>query len=431
MDVVLKKLIMANRLGCQFDLAYTLVSMILLTPVPRAIEANAWVSPAHEFNLPRAASIRGMIPEFTSGQAYYPRPSTVHTWENYKVNPERLYIHSVAITEAVYTGLFEVMTNGIHSMESSWYNLGIQGAGNLNPYRVVMECASLRFGKAFELKWDTVAGPDIVSELLTSEQVAQRDVNVNLGDNYEGYEVFTRTTGTKTITSIRARYARPVLFPVLSMGINDNRYYLNALNYETHMTYDYVRQTYTSNSASDTNKMLVALRVAGYDATAIDVFNGRRHRNWAANSNGQVMPDVRDNGVYNLFIIERSSIVKRKKSWADISFAGDKLSIKVSITPKTYATFLNGKLTSTVARRYSPVIEMPIPSSSVNMSTAVIRTNARLTKYMYKDFQLKESVDAEVIPSRSVPVGTAELHSTEEMGAGQELAATTEEPEEA
>jgi len=81
-DVVLKKLIMNNRLAAQFDLAYAMVVMAMYTPLPRAVEANAWVSPTHTFAIPRAGSVRGLIPEFLLGTPYNPRPASGITWEN-------------------------------------------------------------------------------------------------------------------------------------------------------------------------------------------------------------------------------------------------------------------------------------------------------------------------------------------------------------
>ncbi|QJW70338.1 coat protein [Erysiphe necator associated totivirus 7] len=428
-DTVIKKLVMANRIGAHFDIAYSLVVMSMFTPVPRSIEANAWVSPSHTFNVPKACSIRGLIPELTSGIAYYPRPSTLATWEMYKADPYRMYIHGIAVCEATYAGLFEVITSSSGNMENGWYNLGIQGVNDMQPYRVILECCSLRFGKQFDIKWDTVAGPDIMSELATSEAIRQRDIPISVVGDASGYETYTRVTGNRTVTKIRSRLAKPVVFPVLSMGINDDRYYMNSLNYSAKMDYDVRSKSFTTNDNSVANKMLLALRVGGYDASVYDAMSGKRYKNWAANANGHVMPDIPGAGAANLYVMPLSSLLKRSKNWIDIIPSGRSLEIGVVLKPKTYALFNNGKLTYSNVKMYHPNVLMPGTIKDTPIATAVIRTSAKLSQYFYQDFLLEE-VDVQEDPtSQSVPVGTAALLASDTVieQAGQEVTSEVEE----
>ncbi|QJW70336.1 coat protein [Erysiphe necator associated totivirus 6] len=408
-DSVIKKLVMANRIGPHFDIAYALVVMSMFTPVPRSIESNAWVSPSHIFNIPKASSIRGMIPELTSGVAFYPRPSSLATWEMYKTDPYRMYVHGLAVCEATYAGLFEVITASRGNMENGWYNLGLQGVNDMQPYRTILECCSLRFGKQFDIKWDTVAGPDIMSELATSEVIKQRDIEIEVVGDHSGYETYTRVTGNRTVTKIRSRIAKPVVFPVLSMGINDDRYYMNSLQYEAKMDYDARSKSYTTNDNRVANKMLLALRVGGYDATMYDAMTGKKYKNWAANANGHVMPDIPGTGAANLFVMPMHTLIKRAKNWIEIIQSGRQLDIKVKVNPKTYALFNNGKLTYSNVKVYNPNILMPGTIKDVPISTAVVRTSAKLSQYYYQDFLLDEVDVIEDPTSQSVPVGTAAL----------------------
>nr|WAK77569.1 MAG: capsid protein [Totiviridae sp.] len=414
-DVVLRKLVANNRLDAQFDLAYTLLAAVIYTPLPRAVEANGWVSPNIDFNLPRAGSVRGMIDEFTQGNAFQPRPTAMLTWETYKLQPTRLTLHAIAMTEALYTGLFEVLTNRNNDLAGSLAALGLYGSGSLKPYRFMMECASYRFGKRFELKWDAKAGPDFTRKLLSTSDVVQNQIEVSVVGDASGYEMYTDTVAGMKVNKIRARAVKPVLFPVLSLGINDDRYYLNALDYNVDVTYSNMYRGLFAKTAKDANKFMSIMRIGGWDVVCHDTISGAGYRNWAANSNGQVMPMVTDTTGMSSFIMPIAKISRREHSWMDIPRLNSDMNLRIQMRVKSYAIVINGKLVNMECDVYKPIQHVPRIYSEGAATEVTIMTRGDMSNYEYSDFILALGVTREQPESLSEPVGIMKLQHTEQL----------------
>lgn len=388
---VIKKLIITNRVETAFDQAYFWLTTSLFTPIPRAAEANAWVDPVQKFRLPVSGSCRGLVREMTMATPYSRMPSANVTWTNFKTSPERLVVHGIAITEAVYTGVFELMTNKIGRFEDVLPLLGLLDAGGDCPYKFLASCASYRFGREFELRHDTLAGPDLITPILNAENAQPRQVIMTLSGDASDY-LFTRTViGGQERIRIIARNARPVLHPVLSLGINDDRYYLNAYDYSATLFGNASSKRYITASPTDANKVMSILRIGGYDAELFDMANGRRYKNWAANSNGQVMPMVAANpdGV-NAYTIPWHTLGRRKHHWINLDPKHGQVTMRVRLSPITYALYTNGVSQRPDVTHYVPVTSVPDIWDQTKSAGFIFRTVPNLGRYSYKDFLISE-----------------------------------------
>lgn len=388
----IRKLVFNNRLEVSFDMAYSTLAAIMFSPLPRAIEANAWVTPNLEFYIGKAQSVRGMVKELTSGPAFSKVPSANLTWETYKANYPRLFIHATAFTEAIYAGLYELVTYKSDNFEATMAQLGLENAAANSPYNFAMACAAYRFGKEFELKQTSAMGPDFAAPVLSAQYGQAREINVMAVGGTAGYTLITERVGDKPVTRVMPRYARPAMFPLLSLGINDDRYYLNALNYTTRFWYDRVNKTLDFDDATEVNKAMAILRIGGYDAVVFDPREKVYHANWAANSNGQVMPQLRPGKAVKFpYSMRVADITKRKHNWLKLPTMDGEVSINIKISPVDYAAYRNGCTVRAFCRRYEPVLTVPDRMAADTAATFVYRTKRRLGDYHYKDFIIAET----------------------------------------
>jgi len=289
-DIVMRKYVFANRVTSDFDLAYLTVVNSIFAPLPRSAEAHGWVSPIGKIFMPRVASIRGFMPQLTQGSPFEPHPDRALTWAGYANQPDRMLIHAIAATEAFYTGLFEILTANPDGVENSLYSMGITSFETSTPYKLFCEAVSYRFGKPFDLLWDTHTGVDCFSHLLATTPLANEVIAEVVDNNIQGYEVYELLHRGERTVHLVCRELKPALFPILSMGINDDRYFNNSLEYSTSLFYDPYTHELTTVSSDDANKAMSLFRLGGINATMYDSSTGRALRNWAANSNGQVVP---------------------------------------------------------------------------------------------------------------------------------------------
>nr|QIP68068.1 coat protein [Erysiphales associated totivirus 13] len=414
-DTILTKFVTANRLEAQFDMAYHFVVSAMYKPIPRSIETHGWLSPIDAALIPRASTMRGLVAALTSGQPYMPRPDACLTWENYLRYPRRIYTHAIAFTESVYAGFFEVMTASDISQNARLQTIGIYGYSDASPYRVSLECMAYRCGNSFDMPWHTGVGVDFYSH-LTSGNNSQHEIEIRAKGELDGYDVYTKMIDEKEVQFIRSRVMRPAIYPLLTMGVNDQRFYLNAHDYKTTLTYRAETDSLSSSSGTDMNRALNILRLGGYDATAIDMFTGVKYKNWAANSDGHLMPEVKPGasgtGAYSIPV---SHLRKRENSWINLECISHDLTMGVSTKVLSYDVKINGRDLYSFVCNYKPVTSDSgsIKAQHVNLFLQSIGKDKPTQSYNYADFILT-SVHEGPTPARlpSVPLG---MHMSRSM----------------
>jgi hypothetical protein len=199
------------------------------------------------------------------------------------------------------------------------------------------------------------------------------------------------------------------------MGINDNRYYINSLRFSAKAIYNPQTDSLLLPDTQNANRMLNALRIGGYDASVIDPHTGIKHWNWAANSNGQVMPMLVSNMDFPInYILPCHTLRRRQRSWMNLGWMTRGVTIEVSMEPKGYVAYVSGERIVTRGAPYVPIVRVPKPFAESQAATFVITTNDGRLNYQYADFSLAER---DVPPDRTersaAPVATKVLLSTE------------------
>nr|UYL95681.1 MAG: capsid protein [Dali Totiv tick virus 1] len=414
---VLRKYVFANRVANDFDLAYLTVVNAMYAPLPRCAEAHGWLSPIGNINLPKVSSIRGFMRLMTQGSPYEPQPDKLLTWANFLKEPERIHIHAFAATEAFYTGLFEILTANKHGIEDSLMTLGINSVANCTPYRMFCEATSYRFGKSFDINWDTNCGVDCYSHLLATTPI-QHEILATVTDNMaDGYEVYQVKHKDTKLVSVVSKDVKPALFPVLSMGINDDRYFINKKEYEVTLYHDPINETLSTVSSDDANKAMSIFRIGGYNATLIDRLTNKAMRNWASNSNGQVIPVLPPGLVgVSTYQFPTKYLNQRKNHWMTLPNIVEKLTMNVKIEVKGYVIMLNGKIVSGFMPPYKPIKVYPKAMTASNMTVIPLKTDPSLLKYRYQGFRLAASqVEAPVVHLHSLSMDTTDLQSSDPL----------------
>lgn len=387
----LQKLVGENRVQSQFDLAYMLLAQSVFAPVPRAAEANAWVVAQYNMVLPCASSVRGANRAFTSGIPYQPRPAACTTWKKWTANRNRIFVHAAALTEAAFTGIFEVLTSAEIGIEGTLAEIGLTPSGPSARTRAFIEFASYRFGSSFRYCWDTSTGVDLIQPILKAMQHGESKVTIQKVGLTDGYSIISERVGEKEIDRLIARELRPVLFPVLSYGVNDDRYYLNSLHYSSELFMTPAGQGLVKGS-DQASKFMSIMRLGGFDVTLSDGFT--QHKNWAANSNGHCMAipptEVNINRDYQF---SRSQICMRKMHWMDDAWmTRGKIKLSVDIKPYGYVLFHNGSQAIMDVKNYVPIgpDDKLVRESEVLGLTVV--TNEGKMPYRYSDFLFRQTL---------------------------------------
>nr|QIP68045.1 coat protein [Erysiphales associated totivirus 1] len=418
---ILYKFVVANRVEAQFDIAYHMIVTSMYKPVARCVETNGWLSPVDMISLPQAESVRGVAAEITSGRPYTPRPDAVLTWSNFQRNTRRIYVHAIAVCEAMYTGIFEILTSTNIDNCDRWQIVGIHGVSDAVPYRVINECLAFRLGKSFETPWRTRVGLNFYSHLL-SHSPAQQQIPVDVVGDATGYDIYEREVNTIKTKFIRAKSMRPALVPILTIGIKDNKYFTNFINFEGSLEYDSVDRTLFTTSGTDMSKMMLAMRMGGYNMKVYDVKTGRSYLNWAANSDGHSMPEIRPGGIGSgMYVCPVDGIQKRKHSWINFDNVTQRLRIKIGMDVKGYVVYANGQPMYTYNAQYIPVTKVSptVTADDVNIFMQRVGVLPDDYSYCYSDFILASANKQEdPMFAPSVPMGYGMLRSMEIAMAG-------------
>lgn len=239
------------------------------------------------------------------------------------------------------------------------------------------------------MAWETGCGADHLSHLLYSV-VSQREINLTtVKDTDLQYKIFEAETNNGKVYRLLAPTAKPALFPCLSMAVNDNRYYINETSYSVNLSYIPEIDALVTNDAKIANKAMCILRVAGYDAMASSSATGLTYKNWAANSNGQVMPIFaphKNNA--DAYRIGLNTIARRKNCWTHLPTISRDLKMSVKINVIDYVAFQNGEAIRRVSSIYRRV-EKPIRMLREGEATTIeIKTQPSRLQYSYSDFRL-------------------------------------------
>lgn len=387
----LQKLIGENRVQSQFDLAYMLLTQAAFAPVPRAAEANAWVVSQYDLVLPRASSVRGASRVFTNGIPYQPRPAACVSWKKWTANRSRFSIHAAALTEAAFTGVFEVLTSGEGGIEGNLAEVGLAPSGPSARTRAFLEFASYRFGSSFKYCWDTACGLDLINPILKAMQAGAGKITIEKVGLTMDYDIVSEKIGEKEIDRLIAKELKPVMFPVLSYGVNDDRYYLNSMYYHTDV-YLAPNGDGIVKGSNDASKFMAIMRLGGFDVALSD--GHRIHKNWAANSNGHCMAiPPNELNLRRDYEFSKHSIKQRKMHWMDTAWmVRGHTTLSVEVRPYSYVLYHNGQQNVMDVKNYTPVAPDDKLIKESDVIGLTVATNDGKMPYRYSDFLFRQTL---------------------------------------
>lgn len=155
------KYVESHRYFACFDMAYGMMTQIMYRHKPRSAEAIIWCKQPEEMNLSRAYSIRGALPALFGGTPFVTSTARVATYDNWRRQPMRILIHSMALSEAVHCSTFDNITRRRwvpqDRDEYKEPNIlgGFVGAAPIKTCGLIKELtlAGLRFNKTFNAPW--------------------------------------------------------------------------------------------------------------------------------------------------------------------------------------------------------------------------------------------------------------------------------------
>lgn len=220
--------------------------------------------------------------------------------------------------------------------------------------------------------------PAVITDVQAPQYYSLNLNNVDVGDRVE-----------VVVTSLTAP-----LYPILTMGINVDEYYNNALESTVTINLNSANKDgYLFTDAREFTNFMSILRLMGYDVKAKDLNTGRYVVNWADNASGRFLYSDTNNRDMPLYQVKFIDITQRKNHWINIgSFVGE-----ITLGYKMHEMRLNMYNGSKVLQMYGHPITL-LQDSKYAEKAAEIRVFSStlqilpLTKVTMQDFRLARYV---------------------------------------
>jgi len=404
----LTRYVESHRQFACFDMAYAMLTQVLYRHKPRSAEALIWNKKPEVMNLGTAYSVRGVLPSLFAGTPYITNTSRVATYENWRRQPMRILVHSMALSEAVHCSTFDYVTRRrwVPEDRDEYKEPNILssyvGAAHVRQCGLIKELtlAGLRFGKTFNAPWASQNGlvrynwmdnntfeiDPIDVTLLDPNGVAAYNLIANHEYNPEGQII--RTTYQMPFTHIP-----PCCYPVFSMEINKNNYYMNDLTLNAKLQWDRDLRKYTTENVHDAHRIMSGLRIAGYNAVVTRHSDGKMFTNWSANADGHYMPTFSKNyRKKELYMFDPASITSRRNKWVEMPLNGHEFEIKLDFEYNTFCIY-NDSVRYTAVFDSFVTLEKPVGDYKI----ANVANKTNYTQYIveqpdaikdYEDFRV-------------------------------------------
>jgi hypothetical protein len=272
--------------------------------------------------MPSFCSITGYAPFLVGGVPFSRRESWMDTFKNWSKTPGAWLNHSLAVTEAAYVELANIV-RADRTGEVNIYNyVDVAVDGSPVAYQGMLQDMTLiamRYGREFDLPYATCCGLDRARGIVGLTQI---DVPVTITDaeahNYYNLAVEPAVIATTNVLTVN-QLTSP-LYPVMTYGIGNERYYSAALHdsITTHGI-ESRRDGIIFTDVTDFTRFMNIHRMMGYDITATNVLNGKRISNWADNASGRFLyTDINHLDLAQVYKINRDDIVRRPNCWVGV-----------------------------------------------------------------------------------------------------------------
>nr|UVG55934.1 putative capsid protein [Poaceae Liege totivirus 8] len=350
----------SHRLHATFDMAYMMLCQGMYTHKPRSAEALVWAMKPGVVNMPKAYSCRGILSILMAGTPYVINTNRWATFVNWKKKSSKAIIHSAALSEAVHCSSFDYITrrrwspnDGDDFEEADPLNLQV-GEYSLTQCGVLKELklASMRFGREFKASWVSRAGL-VRYDWFEAQEFNINDVDIELLDvhAFNNYTIRPIDLEQENLPLENRRYklkfdaVPPCCYPLLSMEIGNNEFYMDGKTVEATLDYDTDWQQYTTDDHKVAHRFMNIMRIAGYDTTIKRYSDNKLFSNWAANADGHYMPTFLKNyKKQEKYLMDAKTLRQRRRFWIELPNAGQQIRAKMELKYLTYQFFYDDEL---------------------------------------------------------------------------------------
>nr|UXL82824.1 coat protein [Conidiobolus lamprauges totivirus 2] len=341
----LTAIVLNNRLQAQFDMAYAMYVQMIYQHTPRSAESFVWYVKRPTLVLSKARTARALHPLIIGGQPMVTDVSRWETFSAWRKHPDRAGLHSIALSEAVTCATFEYVTRA-NKFEDDPLRI-VLGSVLISDTGLARELAlaNMRTGYNMKMPWVTTIGLRRYNWMDESELSKVLRVRVLDPLAARTYNIVNRIiAGGETVSLLQLLEIVPACYPILSMGVNVSKYYMN----ETYMEVEAKVCQETGNmrvyTAHDAHKLMAMLRVMGFNATVRRSEDNKTFSNWAPNANGHYVPAFAATEKQDeYFEFESENLVARQHNWLMLPYAEDKFKLKVKMNFITFSIFVDGQ----------------------------------------------------------------------------------------
>jgi hypothetical protein len=338
-------IVVQNRLYTDFNYAYAMIAQIMLSPIPRSVEAAAWYIGVQSIQMPVMHLDTGFMSTFRGGTPYSRQVDWMETYVKWRAFPYHMVHHSAVLNEATYVELGN-MARADELQEVNRYNFA---QISINGQNVVtggllqdMTLLAMRYGNDIELPYAMSPGYTRGQNMFGASEVM---VPVRIKD-IKAPEHYNITDSAVTIgqeSRVIVTHYTPMLFPIFTYGVNVDGFYMNSMEQTVELQpLNVSAKNITFYEKAQFVKFMNMMRIAGFNVEAIDAMTQRKIVNWADNASGRFLYTDVQYEEPSAYHVIRTSIKKRDNTWMNIGDFRGAIKMDYKMDSLSYVVY-NGK----------------------------------------------------------------------------------------
>jgi hypothetical protein len=352
---VLGRIVHDNRLFAQFDIAYGMLTQVLMNHRPRSVESIYWFSKPIPVYIPRLKAVRGMFPKFIDGCMFVRDKMLLSTFKQWRAAPQAAFWHSITLSEAVYTEMYSMtITDDPYTKMDELFGYERFTLGHGLFIDTVL--AASRYARDVKFYDLYACGADrfaIIREAYGGIEIRVDVTDVMAIQSYKrlvptGTDMLGIAYDAEHIVGrdrvMRLQEITPLVYPFLSFGVNTSPLFGNDYDVTAHGNIDRYTSTMSFDDIVEYNKMMSAFRLAGWDVIGMNTVSQERMHNWGDNASGRFAytPPKSDGPVQ--MRIDLNTLTRREHYWLDIPVIGETIEFNYKLSNPVLTWFgLNNK----------------------------------------------------------------------------------------
>lgn len=333
------KLVESMRIQAHFDYAYFMLTQVMYSHKPRSAEAILWHAKKYILKLPKSSTSRGISNCIVSGTPFVSSVERYSTYKNWLNQKTRIVLHSIAFSEALHCGTFDYNTRDVNQHDRVL--TGVIGSTRIKHTGAARESelAAMRFGYSSYVSWPTNTGLMRYNWMDSFDGNKIIKINISDPEARNTYKIIMRND----IEYLKLDTIVPMCYPVLSMGIEKSKFYMNELQMDVSLKYSVLLNGWVTDDIYTAHRSMAILRTMGWNITVKRMSDGARFTNWAPNSNGHYLPTFNGvNGEGERYILLKETLSKRSHCWIEMPMIRGELKLSLELEYITMQIKING-----------------------------------------------------------------------------------------